>query len=278
MKTIFNLVFIFLITSHAIAQTQKAKSSDGVEIAYSILGKGEPAIVFVHEWASDKNIWKNQVGFLSKKYKVVAIDLAGHGQSGLERKAYKMKLFGDDISAVVNYLQLNKVIIVGHSLGGIAALEAAKSLKGKIVGIIGVDTYQSFDVGETSQKTELFLNAFKNNYDESIKGYLGNLFYSNADTSLVNTTILNAKKIPGDIAIDILRNMLQYNYEQNIKEVKTKVISINGDKFPVDLNKNKKVLPDYECKIIPNTSHYLMVEQPKIFNDVLLETIKEMNE
>ena len=66
--------------------TEKVSSKDGVEIAYEVKGYGEPALVFVHGWCWDKSIWENQVKVFSAKYKVITIDLAGHGESGSNRK------------------------------------------------------------------------------------------------------------------------------------------------------------------------------------------------
>ena len=55
-------------------------SPDGVRIAYDVTGEGEPTLVFVHGWCCDRSYWQPQVEYLSQQYRVVAIDLAGHGR------------------------------------------------------------------------------------------------------------------------------------------------------------------------------------------------------
>jgi pimeloyl-ACP methyl ester carboxylesterase len=62
------------------------KSSDGVEISYSVYGEGSPALVFVHGWSCDQTYWKHQVPEFSKRYTVVTIDYAGHGNRALTGK------------------------------------------------------------------------------------------------------------------------------------------------------------------------------------------------
>lgn len=275
MKNIF--LSLLLITSLVFSQKiQKAISIDGNEIAFTSQGKGNVSLIFIHGWGCNKNYWKNQTKEFSKNYFVVALDLAGHGQSTAKRKSYTMNLFGHDVAAVVNQLKLNKVILVAHSLGGAVALEAKKILKDKVIGIIGVDTYQTLDVGETEDRAEQFLSTFKENYKGSVESYLGNLFHDNVDTSFSNSIIRDLVKMPKEIGIDIFRNILKYNYELGVKETKPKIIAVNGDKFPINLNKVKKVLPTFDYKIIPNTDHFLMLENPKAFNEQLSLAIQEM--
>jgi pimeloyl-ACP methyl ester carboxylesterase len=268
---------LLLITSLVFSQKiQKAISIDGNEIAFTSQGKGNVSLIFIHGWGCNKNYWKNQTKEFSKNYFVVALDLAGHGQSTAKRKSYTMNLFGHDVAAVVNQLKLNKVILVAHSLGGAVALEAKKILKDKVIGIIGVDTYQTLDVGETEDRAEQFLSTFKENYKGSVESYLGNLFHDNVDTSFSNSIIRDLVKMPKEIGIDIFRNILKYNYELGVKETKPKIIAVNGDKFPINLNKVKKVLPTFDYKIVPNTDHFLMLENPKAFNEQLSLAIQEM--
>lgn len=273
-KTFLSLL---LITTILFSQkTQKAISIDGNEIAFTSEGKGNVALIFIHGWGCNKSYWRYQTKEFSKKYQVVALDLTGHGQSSAKRKSYTMNLFGYDVASVVNQLKLNKVILVAHSLGGAVALEAKKILKDKVLGIIGVDTYQVFDVGETEERAEQFLSTFKSNYKGSVESYLGNLFHNNVDTSFSNSIIRDLVKMPKEIGIDIFRNILKYNYEQAVKETNPKIIAVNGDKFPINLNKVKKILPTFDYKIVYNTDHFLMLENPKSFNEKLESAIEEI--
>src|SRR5882762_1994438 len=99
-------------------QTLYAISPDGIRIAYEVHGEGTPALVFVHGWSCDRNYWKGQLEPFAEQFKVVAIDLAGHGESELGRKAWTIGAFGADVAAVVKALGLQHVILIGHSMGG----------------------------------------------------------------------------------------------------------------------------------------------------------------
>lgn len=71
-----------------------AYSADGTTISYEVYGKGDPTLIFVHGWSCDSRYWRAQIPEFSKKYRVVVLDLAGHGHSGVSRKNYSTSAFG----------------------------------------------------------------------------------------------------------------------------------------------------------------------------------------
>ncbi len=92
-------------------------SSDNIPISYSVYGQGKITLLFVHGWSCDSRYWYKQISSFSKKYRIVTIDLAGHGHSGYARKDYTMPLFGDDVKSVIETLDAENVILIGHSMG-----------------------------------------------------------------------------------------------------------------------------------------------------------------
>lgn len=125
----------------ATAKAATVKSSDGIPLVYEVHGNGPTTVVLVHGWSCDRSYWKSQIGPLPQKYKVVTLDLAGHGESPLGRKAWTIASFGDDVATVVKALGLQKIVLVGHSMGGDVAVDAARALPGRASGLIWIDTY-----------------------------------------------------------------------------------------------------------------------------------------
>ena len=97
--------------------------ADATTIAYETHGAGELALVFIHGWSCDRAYWREQLPHFAEDYKVVAIDLAGHGASGDERESYSMENFGADVAAVVDHLGLERVVLIGHSMGGLVIVD-----------------------------------------------------------------------------------------------------------------------------------------------------------
>src|ERR1700761_8991743 len=123
--------------------TKLATEPDGVHIEYRVAGKGDPAIVLIHGWATDANYWNAQIAPLQAKYTVVTVDLAGHGGSTKSRTDWSMEKYGEDVATVVPRIPNQQVILVGHSMGGTVALEAAHTLGNRVIGIIAVDALKS---------------------------------------------------------------------------------------------------------------------------------------
>ena len=137
-----------------------ASSFDGVEISFDKQGKGAPAIVFVHGWTNNRSVWDEQMDHFSKKYKVIAIDLGGHGQSGDDRITWTMSSFGEDVIAVINQLKLKKVILVGFSMGGPVVIEAAKKAPEKIAGLVLVDNLHNIEMKYSEEMIKITDSIF----------------------------------------------------------------------------------------------------------------------
>jgi len=95
----------------------KVKVND-IEIYYEEHGKGRP-MVFLSETACDGEVWKiNQVEEFSKDYRVITFDYRGTGQSSKPSVDYSTKMFCDDLVGLMDYLNAEDAIVVGHSMGG----------------------------------------------------------------------------------------------------------------------------------------------------------------
>jgi pimeloyl-ACP methyl ester carboxylesterase len=98
---------------------------DGTALAYEDAGHGKPAIVLVHGIACNRAFMAPQARFLTASHRVVAVDLRGHGDSDAPRQRYTIGGLADDIAWMCERLGVGQVVVVGHSLGGLVALELA---------------------------------------------------------------------------------------------------------------------------------------------------------
>ena len=90
---------------------------DGVTIVYSAAGTGGTALLFIHGGLADRSFWDGQLREFAAKYRVLALDLPGHGDSGSDREIWGLPAFGADVLAVVRAERLKSVILIGNSLG-----------------------------------------------------------------------------------------------------------------------------------------------------------------
>jgi pimeloyl-ACP methyl ester carboxylesterase len=256
--------------------TQFVTSSDSVRIAYKVLGNGTPALVFVHGWSCDKSYWKGQLEPFSQRYKVVAVDLGGHGESGLERKAWTIASFGSDVAAVVNKLGLNKVILIGHSMGGDVIAEAARLLPSQVVGLIMVDTYKQLGPGRSPEEVQALVARFSNHFADSTKVFVRSMFLPNTDSNLINHVSTDMASAPPTVALAALDATLSYSREMplTLQELKLPVIAINAGNAPTDIASMKQC--GVEVMIMPEAGHFLFMEDPERFNRLLQDAITKL--
>lgn len=136
-------------------------SKDGTAISYEVYGAGEQALVFVHGWSCDARDWRAQLPYFSKRYRLVTLDLAGHGHSGMTRLQYTMKAFGEDVQAVTEATGSRKVILVGHSMGGSVIAEAARLMPNRVVGLIIIDTLENIEYPMTQEELHKMIAPLK---------------------------------------------------------------------------------------------------------------------
>lgn len=260
----------------AAAKTGTVPSADRVEIHYTIQGTGDPALVFVHGWCCDSGYWKHQVPYFEKNHTVVTIDLAGHGASGMGRKEYTVEAYGEDVAAVVTALDLDPVILVGHSMAGSIDLEAASRLPGRVLAVVGVDTYQDFEMKFPEAQVEQFLAAFRNNFPLMTRNYVKTLFPANADSVLVEATASDMAAAPPEVGIGSMQYALAYNAVKTLNNLDLPVYCINSDRYPVNEAAGKRHARSYVVALMPGLGHFVMLEDPDTFNTILAATIESI--
>lgn len=137
-KQIFLLIsFIGLVILALTSCTQTATNGhanvNGASLYYEITGKGTP-IVFLHGFTCDHRNWDPQVKYFSKKYRVITYDARGHGQSSVpDTIPYS---YTEDLAALLDYLKIEKAVVVGHSMGGTPAFFYALDYPDKVLALV----------------------------------------------------------------------------------------------------------------------------------------------
>lgn len=271
------LAISFFTVRELRGQTFTTPSIDGVRITYEVHGEGALALVFIHGWSCDRSYWKGQLEPFSHRYKVVAIDLAGHGASGIERKNYTIESFGADVATVVNKLNLQHVILIGHSMGGDVIAAAARQLpRDRIKGLVMVDTYKKLSAGRTPEQVEAFVAKFRTDFKDSVRSFVRSMFSSNADTALIEWVANDMASAPPAIALSALESAFSYSREitKTLLETKLPVTAINSDYASTDTASMQRY--GVQVVIMHGLGHFLMMENPKQFNDVLEGVIEKM--
>lgn len=255
--------------------TETATSSDGVSISYEEYGTGSPTLVFIHGWSCDRSYWEGQKPF-SQTFRMVTVDLAGHGESGLGREAWAIESYGADVAAVVKNLDLEEVILVGHSMGGDVAVAAAPLLADRVAGLVWVDTYRELGSPSTAEQVQEFLEPFRTNFKKYTYTFVReNLFLPNSEEDLVERVAKDMASAPREVALQSLESSLTFGraITQSLQEIQVPLVAINPDDGTTDIASMER----HGVEVVPMASvgHFMMIENPEGFNTLLSEVIKK---
>jgi pimeloyl-ACP methyl ester carboxylesterase len=256
-----------------------ASTIDGVHIQYRVYGSGDPAVVLVHGWSCDSNYWSAQLDELKARYTVVTVDLAGHGASGKNRADWSLANYGEDVATVVRQIPNAKVVLVGHSMGGPVALQAASRIGDRVIGVIGVDTFKTIGLPTpTQEQLDKQLEAFRADFIGETRRFVTESFFTkDADPQFVRKVAEDMALSPPEVAIPSMASIYLMDYNSVLPQIQVPIVAINADiGRPTDEKRIRKEAPTFRATVIPNTGHFLMMERPDQFNPVLLSEIESL--
>jgi pimeloyl-ACP methyl ester carboxylesterase len=221
-------------------------------------------------------VWYGQLSYFDQKYQVVAIDLAGHGESGKNRKNWTIEAFGEDIVAVVDKLDLDQVVLIGWSIGDKIIAEAALRMPERVIGLMGVDTFYNLNPW-TSERIEAYWAPLSENFDGTFRKLINEAFPPNADSILIEniTAQLLPSPTPPDIAIDVIKEYCKHDLAAMLPKIVAPIRSINSEMNPQNKETVQLYSPSFKVKVMSDVGHFLMMEDPMTFNRLLEDAIDE---
>ena len=253
--------------------TEVVAAPDSVPIRYTVHGTGSPTLVFVHGWMCDKSYWEKQLLPFSQRFEVVAVDLAGHGESGLGRQAWTIASFGDDVAAVVKELGLEHVVLIGHSMGGDVKVEAARRLPGRVDGLVWIDTYSQLGKPRTAEQIQAFLEPFRSDFVQTTYEFVRGMFPPGTNVSLVEWVARDMSTGPPEVGIGAISSSFAHASEiiADLEELNLPVIAINPDNESTDMESMKR--HGVEVVLLSGVGHFMMMEDPERFNSTLMGAV-----
>jgi pimeloyl-ACP methyl ester carboxylesterase len=271
------MILLLALTPSFARAAGAVRSADGVPIAYTVQGKGAPALVFVHCWACDHTFWDAQVPHYARSHQVVTVDLGGHGRSGAGRADWTMQAFAADVAAVVKHLDLKKVILVGHSMGGPVIVETARLIPDRLAGLVPVDTLLDVDDPMTAEQIDQALALFKTDFKGATAGFMRQwMFVPASKPALVDEVVAKVQSIDPAVGLSAIRNTWSYDPREALKQIKVPIVAVNADKFPTNVAGFRKYAPQYDAVIVKGWGHYLMREDPAAFNRALDDALRRI--
>jgi pimeloyl-ACP methyl ester carboxylesterase len=265
------LLLVACGTNPAAAQwPQIVPSKDGTPISYEVYGAGEPTLVFVHGWSCDARYWRAQVPYFSAKHRVVVLDLAGHGHSGMTRSRYTMKAFGEDVQAVTEATGSRGVILIGHSMGGTVIAEAARLMPDRVIGLIGIDTLENIEYPLTHEELAEMIGPLEKDFRTGSRHFVAEMISPHTDPQFREWILSDMSAAPPAVAMSAMKEMMsQYisgEAATMFDEIRIPVIVVNGDMWPINYEANRRHMLSFDAIILKEADHFLMLNRSKDCN------------
>ena len=123
---------------------------NGITLAYNDQGTGLP-IIFLHAFPLNRTMWAQQEEALSSQFRVITIDLRGHGESDAPLWRYTLDQAADDVRGLLDYLSIPQAVFVGLSMGGYVLFAFYRKYAERVKGLVLADTRAQADTDEGKQ-------------------------------------------------------------------------------------------------------------------------------
>jgi pimeloyl-ACP methyl ester carboxylesterase len=250
---------------------------DGEQMPYVVTGNGEVTVILVHCWMCNRTFWSEQVPVLSRQYRTIAVDLPGHGEASAGRDEWTVAAYGDDVAGLIRDLDLQNVILVGHSMGGPVSLRAAALAGERVRGIVAVDTLHDADFEFSGEQIESFMTAFESDFVGTCGTFVAAMFTEEGVEEIANTVRdTSCDEERAAVGQALMRNFGSIDMPRWFSDAGVPIRAINAaTPNPTRVETNRKYA-DFDVVLIDDVGHYLQMTRPEAFNPLLLEAIADI--
>jgi pimeloyl-ACP methyl ester carboxylesterase len=186
-------------------------------------GKGDPALVLIHGLGQDRGVWDRVSSKLAGRHRLILVDLPGHGSSAAI-SPITLAAVADELDRSLKAQKVKKAILVGHSYGGLVALQEAASHPDRTLGVVSIDlaTYTQLDSSRVAN-LEMIL---KQRYLLFVQGVFEPMV---RDSSQVDSVLAKAERVSPDVMAAYFRDAWHVDLRPEIKTLKTPVLLVATD-------------------------------------------------
>jgi non-heme chloroperoxidase len=270
----------------------KITTKDGTEIYYKDWGQGPP-VVFSHGWPLSADAWDAQMFFLSSHgYRAIAHDRRGHGRSGQPWTGNDMDTYADDLSTLIEKLNLKNIVLVGHSTGGgevvhyIGRYGNARVAKAVLIGAV-----PPIMVNTANNPGGLPIEVFNDiraktlaDRSQFFKELSGPFFGANREPNKATEGMRDSFWMQGMMGglkgqYDCIKQFSEVDYTDDLKKIEVPTLVIHGDDdqiVPIDDagRLSAKIIKHAVLKVYPGAPHGLTATHQDQVNQDLLDFIR----
>jgi pimeloyl-ACP methyl ester carboxylesterase len=275
---LLSLLWLLLLLTSAVAQKPAGSqgkphyaSLEGKRVYYKSYGKGREALVLVHCWSCNMDHWRDQIPDFAKRSRVIALDLPGHGQSDKPEVAYTMDLFARAVDAVLRDAGVERAVLVGHSIGTPVIRQFYRKYPQKTLALVIVDgalrPFGDKKIGD-SMLAALRAPTYKEAGSQMFAAMAGPQL-SPEILERIKQSFLNT---PQHVLVSAMEGMMDDSiWGQDTINVPVLAVMAKSPFWPADTEQfYRSTAPKLEFQMWDGVGHFLMMEKPKEFNEVVI--------
>jgi len=270
MKKVFCLLWLLTFSAIAFSQSQMPKSNwakfNNNKVHYTDVGnrKNKDALIFVHGWTCNADFWKESINAFPE-YRVIAVDLPGHGQSDKPKVNYSMEYFARSIEAVMKKAKVKRAVLVGHSMGTPVIRQFYRLYPKETLGLVIVDG--ALRPG-TKSEMEQFVAPLRSDYKTNALKFVDGMLMPIKDENL-KTSIRSAMlATPDYVALSALEGMTDDGI-WTMDKIDVPVLALMAESpfwKPDTKEFYGTIAPNLDFQMWKGVSHFLMMDKPSEFN------------
>jgi pimeloyl-ACP methyl ester carboxylesterase len=189
-----------------------------------------------------------------------------------------MPSFGEDVRAVADAVGAQKLILVGHSMGGAVVAEAARLMPDRVLGLVGVDTLENVEYPLTPEELRKMLAPMEEDFVKACREFVGQMISPGTDPGLAEWIKSDMSSAPPRVALSAMEGMMSQYVSGEAAKVfeglRIPVVTVNGDLWPINYEANRRHMFSYEAIVLEKADHFLMMARPGEFNRALEKAIR----
>jgi pimeloyl-ACP methyl ester carboxylesterase len=242
---------------------------DNVTLAYTEAGMGDPPLVFIHGGFADHTHFTPQFEYFKHNHHVLAMDLRGHGESEKPNQDYTITAYSDDIYWLCQQVGIRKPIVIGHSMGGLIALEVNACYPDFPAGIVVMDT----PIAPPALFVEglrQFANALRTPiYREAVVQFLNQFIGFGNDPGRRSEVMDRMLNFAQHVGASSLESYVRYDTVAAAAACKIPILYIGAGFSFADLARFKELTPQLMVGQTIGSGHYHQLEVPAQVNALI---------
>jgi pimeloyl-ACP methyl ester carboxylesterase len=245
---------------------------EGVGLFYEEVGSGEPALLLVHGWSCDHHNLVRQAEYFAPTHRVISVDLRGHGESDAPQQDYTLEGFADDLAWMCKQLDVSRVVVIGHSMGGAVGLEFASKNQDLVAAVVLLDCGIVLSGDLRSSVEETVKGLLGPQSDAVRRSFIDTLFIPTDDPDQRAAITAGMMRTPKHVVASALTASLTW---PSMEEVTAPVLAIVADEFILSpAHFPTGVVRHLSLGQTVGSGHFIQLEVPDQVNAILGRFLK----